>query len=351
MIQTCDELAKGILATYIEQLCRESINKRISALHAKCPPVHDFWIRNHKFNFDPSRLEDLDQRRQDVLHRLAFMRVDDLQYRNDIQYLEHTSAYLLNLFAGHYDLQLWRPNDIVDFDLQISKGDRNYLNYEALLLASSLADSGESDLEIENYRGAIYARTADGVLERLALITPLSDLVVSHDEKHLAFVRYRQRTTEEELRYGWYGESPVGVAELYVADRDGRNQRRILCDGDPLDLPDSDYTKIFGNSIRGISRPQFSADGSRLYFLASAWATSHAVFYIDLNNDKVNYLTHGNVFQVLTDGAYAGSLLIEQHRYYPAPNYGSFDHRWLVSPEGEVLFDFDEKFGEEKSGN
>jgi len=83
----------------------------------------------------------------------------------------------------------------------------------------------------------------------------------------------------------------------------------------------------------------FSLDNKTVYFTTYAWVTSSAVFSIDLATRKLTYITDGNSLSVVQNGPYKGMLIVSKHRYYDAPNYGSYDHDYIVNLKGDELLD------------
>jgi dipeptidyl aminopeptidase/acylaminoacyl peptidase len=95
--------------------------------------------------------------------------------------------------------------------------------------------------------------------------------------------------------------------------------------------------------IAGISSPLISPDGRRIYFISDAWATSGAIHVYDVKTKKEKFICPGNTLQVVKTGKYKGDIIVNQHRYYGAPNYGSYDHFYLVTPSGNVVKDLGEE--------
>ena len=94
------------------------------------------------------------------------------------------------------------------------------------------------------------------------------------------------------------------------------------------------------------SDKQFSSDGKHLYFSTPGWATSGALWVVDLPAGKARYLLPSNGFTVLANCSadeYRDKLAVSQHRYFAFG--GSFDWYWLYDsrslkeqgPIGETL--------------
>jgi len=80
---------------------------------------------------------------------------------------------------------------------------------------------------------------------------------------------------------------------------------------DIRNLPD-DYPRDKITDMRG---PLYSLNDGRIYFNASAWSTSGAVFYYDFQTKKVTYVCPGELKNVIEEGEYAGKLTVVQRDY------------------------------------
>ncbi|GEM_PF-6850883 len=101
------------------------------------------------------------------------------------------------------------------------------------------------------------------------------------------------------------------------------------------------------NEICDIESPQFSLDKSRVYFESSAWATSGAIHVVDLKNGKEKYLCPGNGLQVIGSGKYKGDIVTSMHKYRGGEG-GSYDHFFVVGPDGKELKDLGEELDKSK---
>lgn len=102
------------------------------------------------------------------------------------------------------------------------------------------------------------------------------------------------------------------------------------------------------NEICDIHNPQFSPDRSKVYFESSAWAVSGTIHMVDLNTGKERYVCPGDGLKVLRSGKYKGDFLTTMHKYYGPPNYGSYDHVFIVDDRGKELKDLGEEVDENK---
>lgn len=160
---------------------------------------------------------------------------------------------------------------------------------------------------------------------------------VSDDLRKIVFVRYRQKPERPEAE-----DRRPYIGDIWISKLDGSDAELVLEGGPRPGLVPP--VEGFPQELEGIASPKFDPDTQLVYFIADAWTTSGAIYVLDLRTHDVKYLTPGNVFAVLHAEPHRGTLLVCQHRYYGPPNYGSYDHFWLVSPEGDVGDDFGPDF-------
>ena len=60
---------------------------------------------------------------------------------------------------------------------------------------------------------------------------------------------------------------------------------------------------------------------------------------MDIETKSEHFVCDGNSLKVIQSGSYAGDLIVNQHRYYGPPNYGSYNDYYIVTPEGEEITD------------
>lgn len=121
----------------------------------------------------------------------------------------------------------------------------------------------------------------------------------------------------------WLKNTRTGEKKLLVSCRDSEDMEKV---------------------IAGINNPQFSPDLDKVYFQSSAWAVSEAIHVVDLKTGQERYLCPGNGMKVIPSGQYRGDLIVEKHKYYGPPNYGSYDHYYIVDTNGKELRDLGENF-------
>ena len=174
---------------------------------------------------------------------------------------------------------------------------------------------------VEVRDGNLFYRASAGAAPRQITSNGVDrDPVLSPDGRTVAFIRgtpaYSVDTVlgHEEATALW----TVGV--------DGSGAR-MLVRGRSSETPSA--------ALALLQAPAFSPDGSRIYVLSVAWATSGAVHSVDVSTGTARFIAPGNSLEVIPRGDYAGFLLVSQHRNFLAG--GSYDWYWLVSPEGREI--------------
>jgi dipeptidyl aminopeptidase/acylaminoacyl peptidase len=114
--------------------------------------------------------------------------------------------------------------------------------------------------------------------------------------------------------------------EIWLSDAANRDVKRIVA-VQPHDNPHKNLGEF--NSL------VFSPDGKRLYFMSEAWVTSNGIHVFEISTGTEHFVTDGNTLQILSNGQYAGFLIVQKHKYFKQG--GSYDYFWLVSPAGKVL--------------
>jgi Tol biopolymer transport system component len=126
-----------------------------------------------------------------------------------------------------------------------------------------------------------------------------------------------------------YVKKVFGQDQIWIVDLKDRKPRLLASEKSvaPGNAP--------GKTLLGTlcsDQLSFSPDGGTLYFLALAYETSCAVYGVDINTGDEKFVTDGNSLHVAMNGQYAGSLVVEKHKYFlggPAYNFA-----WLVQPDG-----------------
>ena len=91
------------------------------------------------------------------------------------------------------------------------------------------------------------------------------------------------------------------------------------------------------NDLSGITHPIFSLNGNFVYVQTRGWATSDAIHQVNVATGVQKFVADANSMQLIENAKYAGDLLVVQHRYHDAPEYGSYDPTNVIDPTGKVL--------------
>lgn len=100
-----------------------------------------------------------------------------------------------------------------------------------------------------------------------------------------------------------------------------------------VDGPDPDYSTASVNNI------QFSPDGDKIYFEASEWVTSEALYVMNADGSGIKMLGDGNDTKIVLSSrtfedrerGYKGYIVTCQHRYFFFG--GSYDWYYLYTPD------------------
>jgi len=121
--------------------------------------------------------------------------------------------------------------------------------------------------------------------------------------------------------------------ELWIRYSSGKEELLVAC------RADDNIEKI----IAGIHSPQITPDRTKIYFLSGAYMVSDIVYVYDLKTKSVRYVCVGNYLEIIQKGQYEGKLIVNQHRYRSAPDYGSYDHYYILDEDGNEIKDLGEK--------
>ncbi len=147
-----------------------------------------------------------------------------------------------------------------------------------------------------------------------------SSRTISPDGRLIAFVK----STPDNIVATGSGDEEA--TEIWTSKPDGANARMWLR-GRTADATEE--------TLANFRALQFSPDGTKIYFLSSAAATSGAVHMLDLDSGTESYVCPGNSLEVIYEGEYKGYLMVAQHRYFMGG--GSYDWLWLLRPNGEAV--------------
>ncbi len=143
-----------------------------------------------------------------------------------------------------------------------------------------------------------------------------SDPSLSFDGRQIVFVRRTANNTGIEADW----------AELWIAHADGPKAASRVLEGHDGNSPPGP-TMLLAE----FSKPQFSPDGQRIYFMSAAWGTSSAIDVLDLRTGKVTFLLPGVDVEVIQHGTYSGFLI---GTTVPLTKQGRIIVYWLLDADG-----------------
>jgi dipeptidyl aminopeptidase/acylaminoacyl peptidase len=120
----------------------------------------------------------------------------------------------------------------------------------------------------------------------------------------------------------------IDATELWLVDSDVKRSE-LLISGRQDDDPQK--------TLAGLSSPQFSPTGKKVYFLSEAWVTSLAVHVVDIQSKVESFISPGNTLAVIQHGKYRGYLIVQKHKYFSGVRGGSYDYYWLLTPNGKEV--------------
>ena len=165
-------------------------------------------------------------------------------------------------------------------------------------------------------RGNIVYRDGTDRLRALTTTGDCADLALSRDGRLAAFTR-RQQEVEERA---------APLVDVWLLRLVDYSARRLVV---------AKYGRHPEEELSGIDKLAFSLNGSELYFVSSAWATSGAIHAVAVSGGHPRFVVAGNNFAIVERGKFAGFLLVHQHR--AKRGGGAWNPYALVSPAGDVV--------------
>jgi hypothetical protein len=180
--------------------------------------------------------------------------------------------------------------------------------------------------------GDIYLAFKNGTVEKITSGGCCGFPALSPDKKFLCFVRTFP---------GVIVEMPCGeieVTNLYAADLSTSGRPYLILRGSRTLAGEASKVDV------GIMEPQFSLNGSKIYFMCSYAATSNAVKSVDLKSRIVKFLTDGISLRLIYSGNYSGHFISARHKYDGQD--GARDVYCLMSPDGEEVREISVEFAD-----
>jgi hypothetical protein len=171
--------------------------------------------------------------------------------------------------------------------------------------------------------GSVYLSYTDGSSEKIGGLEVFRYPSLSADRRYACFVR-----TFPPVTLGM-ACGDVDVTDLYAADLSRSRIPFQVVEGSKYHL------KSVYDMNAGINSPQFSADGSKIYYMCAALLDASAVKVVDLRSKEIRFLTLGKSLRVIQDGKFRDHFISLQRKYsrekYPREVY------CLFSPSGEEI--------------
>lgn len=150
-----------------------------------------------------------------------------------------------------------------------------------------------------------------------------SDPSLSDDNRRIVFVR---RTPGRTIGTGI---SDADKNELWLALVDGAKAPWRVLAGHAGSFTGPDLM------LAGFSCPQFSPDGKRVYFVAETWATSAAIYVLDVETGKTTFLDTASSLEVIGVGKHKGFLIVEETPL--TEDRGRISEFWLLDQNGRHI--------------
>ena len=190
------------------------------------------------------------------------------------------------------------------------------------ILALSLSSSPSKAQSVFAKDGNVFHKNRSGQTKQLTTLGRDYQPGLSPDRRRITFVRRTPgKTVQTSL-------SDTEATELWLIDSDGEHLELLVSgkeDGDPK------------KSLADFSSPQFSPDGRRIFFMSVGWVTSGAVHVVDIQSKRESFVSPGNTLEVIQKGKYRGYLIVQEHKYFLGAKVGSYDHYWLLTPNGREI--------------
>ena len=169
--------------------------------------------------------------------------------------------------------------------------------------------------------GKILFQDATGRTTLLTTDQSDSDPCLSADNERVVFVRSTPN------RKAGTGLGEIELTELWVASVDQKQPPKRVLVGHPGDFKPGPTLVM-----AGFSKPQFSPNGERVYFMAETWATSTAIHVLDLKTGQTRFLYAGLDVEVIGSGKYEGFLIATEN---PVAAVGRYTVYLLMNPDGK----------------
>lgn len=130
--------------------------------------------------------------------------------------------------------------------------------------------------------------------------------------------------------------------EIWIKNNDTGEEKLLVRSGDVSGYSFANSDAFPFSSIANLLSPVFSLDNKKVYFMSSAWVTSGAILWADVSDGKLHFVSDGMSLEVIDAGLYKGNLRVSKHKYYGPPNYGSYNHYYIITDSGREIKDLGE---------
>jgi hypothetical protein len=203
-----------------------------------------------------------------------------------------------------------------------------YALFTAFLALASFSTAAFAQ-EVEEHEGSIFFVGPDGSRKQLTASGLDSQPSLSFSGRRMVFVR---DTPDLKIETGLPG--PGGSCchtnnELWIADVESKQTPRRILRGHAGGFRIGPQLVL-----ANFNSPQFSLDGSLVFFETGTWATDGAIYSLNLTTGFLRLLYVGVDFQVIRSGKYKGYIIGPKNM----PHYETHTHLyWLFDPHGKIL--------------
>jgi|GEM_PF-5688592 len=189
------------------------------------------------------------------------------------------------------------------------------------LLGTINSISSQTIIRVFEKDGNIFCQNDKGEDEQLTFTGIDSYPTLARDTNLIAFVRKIPR------------ETPITSEEYDYIDQ-------IWL----MDYNNDSLSKLFEethNSLEcGYGQLLFGLENKDLYFMAAKWATSRAIYKINISSRNIDFVTDSNHLELVKRGKFKGCLITRKHDYLFSIEKGSFDWYWIETTDRELIAPF-----------
>jgi hypothetical protein len=167
----------------------------------------------------------------------------------------------------------------------------------------------------------LFVALAAGLFAISSVQAEVGDSLISPDGKWTVFVVKGSGPSVTS------GAGDYESSELWQTDSHGENRTLLASTHNDDDVR---YLVAQFNDLK------FSTDGRLVYFDTPAWGTSAAVHVVDTTTGKEHFVCPGSILQVVHSSK-GDQLVVSQKRYHPAPQYGAYWRKYLLTTDGREI--------------